>query len=212
MIKLKYCGFTHQDDVEVALQLKIEYIGFIFYAKSHRYIEPQKIASWKVDFKNSTTKKVGVFVNETIDNIQKIFDQCKLDIVQLHGDEDEEFCRQLNLPYWKVFRLNQKYNDDEIKTKINEFDDSKAFLLDKYHQQIYGGTGMQIDLEKVTPWLNSEKKVILAGGIKIENIKQFLSLNPYCLDISSGIESELDKTRKSHQKMTEIKKIKSTKL
>ena len=204
-IKLKYCGFTTLEDIEYAIKIAVDYIGFIFHPSSHRYISSEKLASWKIQ--KTKTKKVGVFVNETIENIRKIFAQCQLDIVQLHGDETEEFCNQLNLPYWKVNRLDKKYNEKEINDYFQKFNHSQVFLLDKYHKKIYGGTGTEIDSKKVTPWLNSHQKIILAGGIKQENIQNFLSLKPYALDISSGIESEQNKKRKSHEKMQKIKKI-----
>ena len=112
--------------------------------------------------------------------------------MQFHGDEGDNFCKQFNKSFWKTIRVK---NSQSLET-INDFPSADALLLETYSDDIYGGTGEMFDWNLLEN-ISLQKKFILAGGINSENIKEAVSLNPWCIDVNSGVESSLalkDKT------------------
>ena len=106
--------------------------------------------------------------------------------MQFHGDETEDFCKQFNLPFWKTIRVQ---NSQSLKL-LKDYASADAFLFETYVDDSYGGTGKVFDwnLLKNT---SLDKKYVLAGGISFKNIKEAISLNPWCIDVNSGVESSL---------------------
>jgi phosphoribosylanthranilate isomerase len=153
---------------------------------SRRYISPAqtkefigRILGDETSGTNTSIKTVGVFKNEDLEVAIAVLKYCKFDVVQLHGDEDDayvaELQRRTSLEVWKVFRdLNF---------------DAENSSADKLLYDISDGTGTEFDYEKIKNF-KTEKPLIIAGGIDISNIEKAMSLNPYAIDISSGIETD----------------------
>ena len=191
-MKVKICGIANIEDALLAEQLGADAIGFIFYRQSKRCISPEaaKIISQKL---SAFTVKVGVFVNETEDEINRIVKEVKLNLVQLHGEEKPEMIERLILPSIKSFRIN-----DEFDFSILEKYPCTNFLFDTFSQNEFGGTGKTFDWNIIPSSLR--KRIILAGGISEKNVEEiFTKINPYAVDVSSSL--EISPGKKDHDKM-----------
>src|SRR3989338_7241461 len=193
LTKIKICGITNSEDALAAVKYGADALGFVFYKKSPRYVEISK-AHEIISHLPAFIPTVGVFVNETFENIQKTVDECGIGIVQLHGDEDEKFCSKFRT---KIIK-SVKVSDEKSIEKIKEYKVS-AFLLDAFSEEIPGGTGKTFNWDLA---VRAKKygRIILAGGVNPENVKDaILKVNPYAVDVSSGVESKPGK--KDYEKM-----------
>ena len=184
-MKLKICGIRDIDILKYTCDIGVDFAGFIMVDDSPRKISNDFISSLKnFDFQN--TLPVFVFVNPSIDEVKKITTIIQNPILQFHGDETEDFCKQFNLPFWKTIRVQNSQSLELLK----DYASADAFLFETYVDDSYGGTGKVFDwnLLKNTPL---DKKFVLAGGISFKNIKEAISLNPWCIDVNSGVESSL---------------------
>jgi tryptophan synthase beta chain len=199
---IKVCGITNRDDYHEAVSLGADYIGFIFYVNSPRYISPVQTLELNKDAPRREHKRVGVFVNEAMEKVREIYHGIGLDIVQLHGDESPEYVRQLGLPCWKAVRVK----DEQSLSVIKDYH-CEAILLDTYQKDKYGGTGISFDPQLAVEALKYDKPIILSGGISTENIQRFIELEAdfHAFDISSSLEEFPGK--KSKTKMTEFFKL-----
>ena len=192
-VKVKICGMTNLKDVKVAVDGGVDAVGFIFYKKSPRSVTMQAVREIVLELP-PFVDSVGVFVNETAEQINKISDHCKLDRVQLHGDESPAFCKKIRRRVIKVIRVK----DIQSLKKLSDYPVS-SFLLDTFSEDQYGGTG------KVFDWnlAYSAKKygpIILAGGLTPNNVRQAIQrIRPYGVDVCSGVESQPG--IKDHKKM-----------
>jgi phosphoribosylanthranilate isomerase len=190
-IKIKVCGLTNYDDILFCLINKIDYIGLNFYKKSKRYICPENALNIlnKINLYDSNTKSVGVFVNSSANEIIKIAKQLKLDYVQLHSDENTDFCNELKqhrLNIIKVFRVSEKTDLKNIDSFMNCSD---FFLFDKKSAKEYGGTGETIN-SNMFKNISITKKFFLAGGLSLDNITDLIEkIQPYAIDINSKFET-----------------------
>lgn len=184
MSLIKFCGLSRQEDIEYANILKADYIGFV-YAESKRKVTLEKSLFLK-KLLDDKIKSVGVFLNNSIDEIINVCKSGAVDLVQVHGDDSEEFIKQVkSLSGLQVIKgCGVKSSDDILKSQHSACD---FILLDNSR----AGSGVKFDyrflLEAVDKGFN--RPYFLAGGININNIDEALKLNPYCIDISSGIES-----------------------
>ena len=184
---------TNLKDVKVAVDGGVDAVGFIFYKKSPRSVTMQVVREIVLELP-PFVDSVGVFVNETAEQINKIADHCKLDRVQLHGDESPAFCKKIRRRVIKVIRVK----DIQSLKKLSDYPVS-SFLLDTFSEDQYGGTG------KVFDWnlAYSAKKygpIILAGGLTPINVRQGIQrIQPYGVDVCSGVESQPG--IKDHKKM-----------
>lgn len=201
-VKVKICGMTNLKDVKVAVDGGVDAVGFIFYKKSPRSVTMQAVREIVLELP-PFVDSVGVFVNETAEQINKISDHCKLDRVQLHGDESPAFCKKIRRRVIKVIRVK----DIQSLKKLSDYPVS-SFLLDTFSEDQYGGTG------KVFDWnlAYSAKKygpIILAGGLTPINVRQAIQrIQPYGVDVCSGVESQPG--IKDHKKMqTFLKNVKA---
>ena len=119
MTKIKICGITNMDDARAAVNLGADALGFVFYNKSKRYIDPKE-ASRIAEALPPFVKKVGVFSNEEEKIVNEIKAAVNLDLLQIHGDEDPEYCGRLNGPYIKAFRIKDKSTLDEVNSYQTE--------------------------------------------------------------------------------------------
>ena len=184
-MKLKICGIRDIDILKYTCDIGVDFAGFIMVDDSPRKISNDFISSLKnFDFQN--TLPVFVFVNPSIDEVKKITTITQNPILQFHGDETEDFCKQFNLPFWKTIRVQ---NSQSLEL-LEDYASADAFLFETYVDDSYGGTGKVFDwnLLKNT---SLDKKYVLAGGISSKNIKRAISLNPWCIDVNSGVESSL---------------------
>lgn len=182
--KLKICGLTRREDVETAIKAGAAYLGFIFYDKSPRHITPEQVKEISRDLPGGV-KKVGVFVNASLDEIQHIIEFCGLDVVQLHGDESPEFTKRLKgVEVWKVLSL---CNPNEMKYAENYPAD--LILIDAMTAEQRGGTGQRCNWNLAAK-LSLMRPIILAGGIAKSNIvKAIAQVKPVIIDVNSGVES-----------------------
>ena len=188
MTKIKICGLRREKDIEFVNNHMPDYVGFVF-AESKRRISPEE-GKILINSLDRRIKKAGIFVNESLKNILRTILTCKLDIVQLHGEETKEFVKTLkqemkNVEVWKAVRVKA---GDEIKT-LEGFK-ADAYLLDAYSEGSYGGAGKTFDWHLAVK-AKEYGRIILAGGLQLSNIKEAVGLvQPYGVDISSGVETE----------------------
>ena len=190
-MKLKICGIHDKDILQHACELGVDFVGFIMANESPRKISDNFLASLE-NFNFLSSSPVFVFVNPSVEEVTKITACIENPILQFHGDEEDSFCQQFNQSFWKTIRVK----DSQSLIKIDDFPSADAILLETFSKDVYGGTGKVFDwslLEKIS----LERKFVLAGGINPENIKEAVSMNPWCIDVNSGVESSLalkDKT------------------
>jgi phosphoribosylanthranilate isomerase len=181
-MKVKTCGITNLEDALLCESAGADALGFIFYKKSKRYIEPDS-AKEIIKHLSPFTMKVGVFVNNSPDMINAIAADLCLNAVQLHGEESPGTVRKINFPVIKSFRINNLFDFSILEQYSDAY-----FLFDTYSDVEYGGTGKTFNWEIIPHALKD--KIILAGGISIDNIEDiFYKLKPAAVDLSSSLES-----------------------
>ena len=193
MTRVKFCGFTHQDDVAQAVALGADALGFVFYGPSSRYVSPEHAKTLTRSVPAFVTR-VGLFVNEEAETIQRIFEIAQLNLIQYHGEESPEFCDAVGLPYIKAFRVRKGM---DLRTEMDRYPNASGFLLDAYVKGQPGGTGERFDWELIP---HSHAPIILAGGLTPDNAKDAIDqVAPWALDVSGGI--EIKPGRKDPDKM-----------
>ncbi|MBP1755631.1 MAG: N-(5-phosphoribosyl)anthranilate isomerase [Firmicutes bacterium] len=190
MTKIKICGLTSEADIVAVNEILPDYIGFVF-AKSRRQISEETARRLK-DHLNPRIQSVGVFVNEKIETVIRLCENNLLDLVQLHGDETEEYILRLkkviSQPVAKAIRVS----GPEALIRADDLP-CDYLLLDTYHKEQYGGSGICFDWSSI-PGLN--KPYFLAGGLQRDNVSQAISqLSPFCVDVSSSVETDGVKDR-----------------
>jgi phosphoribosylanthranilate isomerase len=196
IVKVKICGITNYEDAQAALDMGADLLGFNFYPKSPRFVPPEK-ARKVISKLPGFISIAGVFVNESIEQIHETQNLCQLDWLQLHGDEDTEFCKQFLSHNVKVMKAIRVKDQEDIEKADDFFTD--AILLDAFDPEKYGGTGLTFDWNIVG---HINKRVFLAGGINPDNAAQAVELGVYGIDVCSGIEAEPGK--KDHKKMKKL--------
>src|SRR3972149_4348722 len=186
-MKLKICGMKYADNMMEVAKLSPDFMGFIFYSKSKRFVGNDFMIP-EISF---SIKKVGVFVNDTVENIFDKAEKYNLDFVQLHGDESAEFCSQLfqSFKFWKssvriikALGINEQY-DFSI---LNEYESScKYFLFDTKTKE-YSGSGKSID-RNILKNYKSSKPYFLSGGLESANVGD---VTPFAIDVNSKFEIE----------------------
>ncbi len=182
MTGIKLCGLTRRCDIEAANALKPEYIGFVFAPNSRRYLSPERAAELK-RLLCPEIKAVGVFVKEKPETVAKLLNYGIIDIIQLHGGEDEDYIQRLRAltdqPIIKAFRIDTA---QDILAAENSTAD--LVLLDSGN----GGTGTAFDWSLIE---QIKRPYFLAGGLGLHNIEEAVrTLHPYAVDVSSGIETD----------------------
>jgi len=175
-MRVKICGITNLEDALHAIECGADALGFVFYPKSPRYISPE-VAKRIIDKLPPFVERVGLFVNEDSESINSLCRYCNISLAQIHFDVDATFLDTIELQTLPVVRA--QYPDD-----INKFSD-KYRLVDAY-SEAYGGTGKRLNLE----WFKGVdcSKIILAGGLNLENVEKVKAYGFYGVDISSGVE------------------------
>lgn len=202
MIAVKLCGMRRPQDIEYANECRPDYVGFILTDGFKRSVTAEKFSVLQNGL-DKNIKKVGVFVNEPLVNILNCEYNKSLDIIQLHGNETEDYIKALRKDFsgeiWKAVRA--KSPEDIESYKWNHID---KLLIDSFSEDSVGGTGKRIDTEIVKS-AKIEKPFFIAGGITAENIAEIVrDTKPYGVDISSGIETDGFKDLKKMKKIMEI--------
>lgn len=185
MAKIKICGLKRKEDIYYVNELKPDYIGFILTDGFRRSISVS-LARELHSLLDKDIKTVGVFVNDDIEKINSAVDEGIIDIVQLHGQESPEHCKEIKAPVIKYFAPQDFDNITDYDTEYYLFDSGT-------------GSGKTFDWDKIP---QSEKPFFLAGGINKNNIKTAIDrINPYCIDLSSAVETS---GVKDYNKINEI--------
>ena len=187
MTKIKICGLTRTEDIEMVNEFLPDYIGFVF-AKSRRQVSAEQAKELKNKLRPAI-KAVGVFVNEKPENIAEIANQGIIDLIQIHGDEDAAYCAQLRkltqAPIIKVVRVER---EDDF-AGIEEFD-CDYYLFDTLSSKEYGGTGKAFD-HSLLHNKEIKKPFFVAGGLNQDNVAAVIeAIKPYGVDASGGVETD----------------------
>lgn len=183
--RLKICGITRPQDAMAVVQAGADAIGLVFYAPSPRAVDiamAQAVVAAVPAFVTVT----ALFVNPSADEVQKVLDSVRIDLIQFHGDEEDDFCSQFNRPYIKAIRVRQA---SDVVASCLRFPGALAVLLDSYKPGVPGGTGETFDWSLVPDELT--KPIILAGGLTIANVASAIrQVRPFAVDVSGGVEAD----------------------
>lgn len=182
MTLVKICGVTSVADAAVAVEAGADMLGLIFYPPSPRYVTPAQ-AEAIVASLPPKLPAVGVFVNEGLETITDIACESGISVVQLHGNESPDLCRLLPWRCIKAFRFTE-----QVKPEMMPDYPVHAFLIEGFHDQLYGGGGVKADWRRVAT-LHGYGRIILAGGLTPGNVQEAVeTVRPYAVDVCSGVE------------------------
>lgn len=178
----KICGITSPEEASAIDSLGADSVGLNFYNGSPRVLDP--VQAQEIALSAGSCAKVGLFVDPTVRDVEKVLSVVELDLLQFHGKEPPDFCESFGKDYVKAVRIRKRPEGDELE---DFHPNAWAILIDKYVKGVPGGTGETFDWEL---WpVMSRRKLILSGGLTIANV--FLgvqSTNPFGVDVSSGVE------------------------
>lgn len=182
-VRVKICGITRLEDALVAAAAGADALGFVFYDQSPRNIDVVH-ASSIISALPPFVTTVGLFVNAKDKDVRAVLDQVPLDMLQFHGAESPEYCRQFARPYMKAIRMRA---DIDLAVEATRFESAQALLVDAYVAGIEGGSGECFDWTRIPKDL--AKPVVLAGGLEPANVGEAIRIaRPYAVDVSSGVE------------------------
>ncbi|MCP4537945.1 MAG: phosphoribosylanthranilate isomerase [Chloroflexi bacterium] len=196
MTRIKICGITNVDDARCAAEAGADFLGFIFYPKSPRFVTPEQVGAItrtiRDEFGADGPRFVGVFVDESAERVRAVLDDAGLDMTQLHGDESPDTVRALSPQAFKAIRPQTL---DEAEAAVSVYGDvapndtaAPQLLMDAYHPQQLGGTGILADLGTART-LAPHLRLMLAGGLRPEVVGSAIELvRPWGVDVSSGVE------------------------
>ncbi len=188
-VRIKICGMTRLGDAMAAVNAGVDALGFIFYKESSRNIDPEK-AKTIIEQLPPLVDVVGVFVDKKRKEVEEIVEYCRLDYVQLHGNESPQYCEKLSreaapCQVLKALRVGPELTAEMVQPYIANV---KGFLLDTYKKNVVGGTGEVFDWS-IIEQLSLHKPFLLAGGLSVDNVTEALeAVNPYGVDANSGLE------------------------
>lgn len=229
LTKMKICGIRDVDTLQLLCKQHVDYIGFIF-AASRRQVEAKQVASWlgtvglqpiqtvkDSNIENERPQTVGVFMNQSKEEIVSVLENCSLDVIQLHGQETAELCRWLKKEYavqiFKVFSVTAAMTPEEIvpafEPYLNTID---MLMLDTYDAKVGGGSGEAFNwkvIPQIKQWSEQHNlPLMIAGGLHEQNIEELvIDYQPFAIDVSSGVETDGDK---DHDKIKSfVERVKS---
>jgi phosphoribosylanthranilate isomerase len=168
----------------MAVELGADAIGLVFYAPSPRSIDPEQARAIIATIPPFATT-VGLFVDPTPEQVESVLRRCALGLLQFHGDEAPDFCRGFGLPYIKAARVRA---DADLVQYLSRYQAAQGWLLDAYHDRLYGGTGESFDLKLIPRDL--ARPVILSGGLTPDNVGAAVrQARPWAVDVSTGVEA-----------------------
>ena len=183
--RIKICGITREQDARAVTAGGADALGLVFYEKSPRHVGAQQAAQLARAVPPFVTV-VGLFVNPTPDYVREVLANVPLDVLQFHGEEAPEFCRQFNKPYLKAIRVKAGVDLVECASR---YAGAQGLLLDAFVDGTQGGTGESFDWALIPPEL--PLPVILSGGLQSGNVAEAIKqVRPYAVDVSSGVEAK----------------------
>lgn len=183
-VKWKVCGL--RDNIEEVLALRPDYAGFIFYPKSPRYVGRDFEMP---DLDQKSIKKIGVFVNASLETVEEIVEKYQLDYVQLHGSESPEYCKKIKLigpGVIKAFQMSDAFDFEQLQ----QYDATTDYFLFDTKTKAYGGSGKTFDWEILKKY-DMEKSYFLSGGISLDNLEGLKEIDMHkvhALDVNSKFE------------------------
>ena len=186
--KWKVCGMKHEDNIRQVLELAPDFMGFIFYHKSPRFVGAQWTGP-AGDFSDKT-KKVGVFVNESVEKVTNTAARFGLDFLQLHGHESPQYCKALSQEDLSIIKAVRLDTPEDMETLADYVEWVDYFLFDTPSHQ-YGGTGKVFDWSLLKSY-QYNVPVFLSGGVSLDNlssIKKLKDFKPEVIDVNSRFES-----------------------
>lgn len=196
-MQIKICGITRREDAQQALDLGANAIGCVFYAGSARAVSVEQAREVSLGVRGLGVM-VGLFVNPREDEVREALASVPLNMLQFHGQESPEFCRQFGLPYIKAVPMSESVDLADFSRR---FSDARALLLDSVVQGQFGGTGERFDWS----WIPDSMKhhMMLAGGLRADTVGEAIRVvRPCAVDVSSGVEDAPGE--KSEQKMRDF--------
>lgn len=192
-VRVKMCGFTRAVDVQAAVQAGVDAIGFVFYPKSKRYINPAHAAKLN-RLIPAFVDSVALFVNASPSFVKQVIQEVQPTLLQFHGDETVAYCESFGYPYVRAFRVGSPQLDtpEKVWRQCQLYASAKGWLFDSF-SPLYGGSGLRFDpqlLELVQKYrTRSDPVVIIAGGIGATNLAKLIKdQQPFAIDVSSAIE------------------------
>ena len=184
MTAIKICGITRVEDALAAARCGANAIGLVFYAKSPRHVTPLRAAELMRALPPFVTS-VGLFVDAAANEVMQTLAQARVDLLQFHGNESPQYCRQFEVPYLRALRVRPGL---DLLQYARDYHDAKALLLDAYVEGKHGGTGATFDWALIPK--NISLPVVLSGGLTPENVTAAIqAVQPWAVDVSSGVES-----------------------
>lgn len=195
--RIKICGITNAKDAAAAIEAGADAIGLVFYDPSPRAVDIEQ-AKKIVANVPAFISVVALFVNPDVKLVQRVLNTVRIDLIQFHGDEENDFCSQFQRPFIKAIRVRQA---QDVVASCLRFSNALAILLDSYKPGIPGGTGETFNWSLIPP--NQIKPLILAGGLTPENVASAITeIHPFAVDVSGGVEHV--KGIKDHEKINKF--------
>lgn len=193
--RVKICGLTRPEDAHAAVDAGVDAIGLVFYPPSPRAVDGGLAAQLTRGLPPFVTV-VGLFVDPSMEEVEQVLNNTRIDLLQFHGGESDAFCGRFGKPYMKAIRMKPGL---DLTVEISRYPGSSGILLDAWHPSEQGGTGETFDWKRVPAELKSS--IVLAGGLTVSNVSLALAeVQPYAVDVSSGVEEK--KGIKDAAKMT----------
>jgi phosphoribosylanthranilate isomerase len=184
--RVKICGITRESDAAHAVSRGADALGFILWKKSPRYVTPGRMGEI-VRTLPAFVWPVAVFVNPSVEEVEAVLEAAPGATLQFHGEESPAFCARFGRPWIKTARARDGL---DLVEYLLPYRDASAWLVDAFHDQLYGGTGSRFDWSLVPRSLS--RPLILSGGLTADNVGEAIrSLHPHAVDVSTGV--ELDK-------------------
>jgi len=180
--RIKFCGLTRSEDIDHAVALGVDALGFVMWPKSARSLDVEQLASLSARVPAFVTR-VGLFVDQPDELIERCLPY--LDMLQFHGSETPDACQRYSLPWMKALRMRDEI---DLAHEAERYHGAQALLLDAYRPGVPGGTGETFDWSRIPA--NLAKPVILAGGLTTDNVATAVQrVAPYAVDVSGGVEA-----------------------
>ena len=184
-VRVKICGICRDEDVDCAAAHGADAIGMVMWAKSPRALEATRARRLRLRVP-PLMSVVTLFVNPSVDEVRRVLDLVRPDLLQFHGEEDEAFCVQFGVPYIKAVKM---YESIAVTEAMGKHASASGLLLDSFDPQRIGGTGRGFDWGLIPR--QHPQPLLLAGGIDADNVGRAISeVRPYAVDVSSSVEAE----------------------
>ena len=181
-VRVKICGMTRSVDVQAAIRAGADALGFVFASRSKRVLD-KPLAAELVAQVPAFISRVGLFMDQDSIEVVSILKQVPLNLLQFHGNEDADYCRQFGLPYIKAVSM---VSDQAVVQAVNDYSDAAALLLDSHAPGGVGGTGAVFNWSLIPA---VSLPIVLAGGLTPGNVRQAVKqVEPWAVDVSSGVE------------------------